>query len=127
MENKTRLEAEVNTLNTTVENLNNIITEKNNKITELKNRVAELESQVANRVDLEELKAIVAELKAVLAESEMRNLYMISNITKELINLAISKLELENRVAELESQVVNRVDLEELKTIVAELKAVLSE
>lgn len=61
LENKTRLEAEVKTLNTTVENLNNIIIEKNNKI-------AELESQVVNRVDLEELKIIVAELKAVLAE-----------------------------------------------------------
>ena len=68
LENKTRLETEVSTLNATIENLNNIITEKNNKITELENRVAELESQVANRVDLEELKTIVAELKAVLAE-----------------------------------------------------------
>lgn len=68
LENKTRLETEVNTLNATVESLNNIITEKNNKIAELENRVTELESQIANRIDLEELKTITAELKAVLVE-----------------------------------------------------------
>ena len=68
LENKARLETEVNTLNTTVENLNNIITEKNNKIAELENRVAELESQIANRIDLEELKTITTELKVILAK-----------------------------------------------------------
>ena len=45
---------------------------------------------------------------------------MISNTVRGLINLALSNLE-------LESQVANRIDLVELKSVVTELKTILAE
>ena len=52
------------------------------------------------------------------------------NTTIENLNNVITEknnkiAELENRVIELESQIANRIDLKELKTITAELKAIL--
>ena len=51
----------------------------------------------------------------------------IENLNSVIIEKNNKITELESRITELESQAVNRVDLEELKTIVAELKAVLVE
>ena len=57
----------------------------------------------------------------VTLETEVNTL----NTTIENLNSTI--IEKDNRITELENQAVDPIDLEELRTIVAELKAILSE
>ena len=70
---------------------------------------------------------VALEDKATL-ETEVNTLNTtIENLNSVIVEKNNKIAELENRITELESQVVDPVDLEELRTIVAELKAILAE
>ena len=100
---------ELSQILTVVENLTN-----ENK--ELKVKQSTLNSQL---LETNESLRIVLEDKAVL-ETEINNL---NTTTENLNNIIIEK---DNKISELESQVVDPIDLEELKSIVQELKTILS-
>ena len=105
------------------QNLTNIetLTKKNG---ELKTEKEIISSQL---LTANESLRVALEDKATL-ETEVNTLNAtIENLNSVIIEKSNKITELENRITELESQVVNRVDLEELKTIVAELKAMLVE
>ena len=100
---------ELSQILTVVENLTN-----ENK--ELKVKQSTLNSQL---LETNESLRIALEDKAVL-ETEINNL---NTTTENLNNIIIEK---DNKISELESQVVDPIDLEELKSIVQELKTILS-
>ena len=99
---------ELSQILTVVENLTN-----ENK--ELKVKQSTLNSQL---LETNESLRIALEDKAVL-ETEINNL---NTTTENLNNIIIEK---DNKISELESQVVDPIDLEELKSIVQELKTIL--
>ena len=114
-------------LNELVQELNEILRTVETLTNE--NRELKVEKETINSQLLEANKSLRASLenKATL-EVEVSTL----NTTIENLNSIIAEknnkiAELENRITELESQVVDPVDLEELRTIVAELKAILAE
>ena len=100
---------ELSQILTVVENLTN-------ENEELKVKQSTLNSQV---LETNESLRIALEDKAVL-ETEINNL---NTTTENLNNIIIEK---DNKISELESQVVDPIDLEELKSIVQELKTILS-
>ena len=100
---------ELSQILTVVENLTN-----ENK--ELKVKQSTLNSQL---LETNESLRIALEDKAVL-ETEINNL---NTTTENLNNIIIEK---DNKISELENQVVDPIDLEELKSIVQELKTILS-
>lgn len=100
---------ELSQILTVVENLTN-------ENEELKVKQSTLNSQL---LETNESLRIALEDKAVL-ETEINNL---NTTTENLNNIIIEK---DNKISELESQVVDPIDLEELKSIVQELKTILS-
>ena len=100
---------ELSQILTVVENLTN-------ENEELKVKQSTLNSQL---LETNESLRIALEDKVVL-ETEINKL---NTTTENLNNIIIEK---DNKISELESQVVDPIDLEELKSIVQELKTILS-
>ena len=110
-----------------VQELNQIVTEVETLTRENGELKTEKENFDAQLAEVNESLRVALENKVAL-ETEVNNL----NATIENLNNAITEkdnriTELENRIAELENQTVDPTDLEELRTVVAELKAILAE
>ena len=110
-----------------VQELNQILTEVETLTRENSELKAEKETFDSQLLEVNESLRVALENKTAL-ETEVNTL----NATIENLNSTITEknnkiTELENRITELEGQAVDPVDLEELRTIVAELKAILAE
>ena len=100
--------------------LNQILTEVETLTRENKELKAEKETFNSQLAEVNRTLNIVLEDKAVL-ETEANTL----NTTIE--NLRAENQSLNNRITELENQILEQVNLEELKAIVGELKTLINE
>lgn len=114
-------------LNELVQELNQILTQVETLTRENRELKTEKETFDVQLAEVNESLRVALENKTTL-ETQVNNL----NATVENLNNAIVEkdnriTELENRITELENQTIDPIDLEELRTIVAELKAMLAE
>ena len=110
-----------------VQELNQILTQVETLTRDNGELKTEKETFNAQLAEVNESLRVTLENKVTL-EAEVSNLNAtIENLNNTIIEKDNRITELENRITELENQAVDSVDLEELRTIVAELKAILAE
>lgn len=106
-----------------VQELNQILTQVETLTNENRELKTEKETINSQLLATNESLRVALEDKAAL-ETEVNT--TIENLNNVIIEKNNKITELESRITELESQTVDPVDLEELRTIVAELKAILA-
>ena len=110
-----------------VQELNQILTEVETLTRENSELKAEKETFDSQLLEVNESLRVALENKTAL-EIEVNTLNAtIENLNNVIIEKNNKITELESRITELESQTVDPVDLAELKSIVEELKSIISE